>query len=67
MLPTCCVMAKPMTGSPSGMSHDTTAEFAFTSLMVTLTGGDKLSAAIKTEREEKVIVCFKVRRSSSVK
>lgn len=67
MLPTCCVMAKPMTGSPSGMSHDTTAEFAFTSLMVTLTGGDKLSAEIKTEREEKVIVCFKVRRSSSVK
>lgn len=69
MLLTCCVMAKPMTGSPSGMSHDTTAEFAFTSLMVTLTGGDKLSAEIKikTEREEKVIVCFKVRRSSSVK
>lgn len=41
---TCCVMAKPMTGSPSGMSHVTTAEFAFTAVMVTLTGGDKLSA-----------------------
>lgn len=37
-------MAKPMTGSPSGMSHVTTAEFAFTAVMVTLTGGDKLSA-----------------------
>lgn len=33
-----------MTGSPSGMSHVTTAEFAFTALMVTLTGGDRLSA-----------------------
>lgn len=44
VLLTCCVMAKPMTGSPSGMSHVTTAEFAFTALMVTLTGGDKLSA-----------------------
>lgn len=42
--PTCCVTAKPMTGSPSGMSHVTTAELAFTALMVTLTGGDKLSA-----------------------
>lgn len=33
-----------MTESPSGMSHVTTAEFAFSALMVTLTGGDKLSA-----------------------
>lgn len=56
MLPTCCVMAKPMTGSPSGMSHDTTAEFAFTSLMVTLTGGDKLSA--ETERERRKCYCM---------
>lgn len=48
---TCCVMAKPITGSPSGMSHVTTAEVAFTALMVTLTGGDKLSANTQRERE----------------
>ena len=47
---TCCVMAKPMTESPSGMSHVTTAEFAFSALMVTLTGGDKLSASTHRNR-----------------
>lgn len=41
---TCCVMAKPMTGSPSGMSQVTRAEFALTAVMLALTGGDKLSA-----------------------
>ncbi len=39
---TCCVMANPMTGSPSGMSHVTTAKLPFRSLMDTFTGA-KLS------------------------
>lgn len=55
VLLTCCVIAKPMTGSPSGMSHVTTAEFAFTALMVTLTGGDKLSADTQREKQK---ACF---------
>lgn len=38
-----------MTGSPSGMSHVTIAEFAFTALIVTLTGGDKLSVNRKRD------------------
>ena len=60
VLLTCCVIAKPMTGSPSGMSHVTTAEFAFTALMVTLTGGDKLSADTERERErnKKLVLSF---------
>lgn len=58
VLLTCCVIAKPMTGSPSGMSHVTTAEFAFTALMVTLTGGDKLSADTQRERERETKSLF---------
>lgn len=40
---TCWVMANPMTGSPSRMSHVTIAEFPSSALMVTLSGADKLS------------------------
>ena len=50
---TCCVMAKPMTGSPSKMSHVTTAELPSKVLMVTLSGADKLSEDKSHKRREK--------------
>lgn len=62
---TCCVMAKPMTGSPSGMSHVTTAEFAFTALMVTLTGGDKLSANRQRGKQKLVFISCGTRQMRS--
>lgn len=42
-------MANPMTGSPSKISHVTTAELTSSSLMVTLSGAD--SAASNTDTE----------------
>ncbi len=49
---TCCVMANPMTGSPSRMSHVTIAEFPSSAWMVTLSGADKLSEDDKNKRHE---------------
>src|SRR4029434_2628288 len=49
-------MAKPMTGSPSGMSHVTRPELACSSLIVTLTGAVKLSVGTQTS----VLVDFAV-------
>lgn len=40
---TCCVMANPMTGSPSKISHVTTAALPSKVLMVTFSGADRLS------------------------
>lgn len=41
---TCCVTANPMTGSPSKISHVTTAELTSISLMVTLSGADSVAS-----------------------
>ncbi len=49
---TCWVMANPMTGSPSRMSHVTIAEFPSSALMVTLSGADKLSEDDKNKGDK---------------
>lgn len=59
---TCWVIANPMTGSPSRISHVTIAEFPSSGVMVTLSGADKLS-----EKREETDVYMTYKDSPTVK